>query len=293
MAEAAAVQRTLPFTHAPEKKTRRSYTRNEKLEIVAYYKANDRNCYKTCKHFDINSKNLHRWLRDEGKIQSSKRGSRRVKFDRRAEYPEMEEQLHAEFRELRRKGLKVKVWWFKARAKAILSTTHPNNTLKYSEGWFTRFKKRYKISLRRPTNKAQKHPETKEDDIQKFHKTIRKVQISSEGDGQKEEKFQLCQIANMDQTPLPFSFTSGPTYDTTNVSTVWVRGAGSGLDKRQCTAQLTIFADSEPRVKPLAIFKGKGKRISLRERLSEYQWFFRYTLHCHNCHSYIVFSCVS
>ena len=166
------------------------------------------------------------------------------------------------------KGLKVKVWWFKARAKAILSTTHPNNTFKYSEGWFTRFKKRYKISLRRPTNKAQKHPETKEDDIQKFHKTIRKVQISSVGDGQKEEKFQLCQIANMDQTPLPFSFTSGPTYDTTNVSTVWVRGAGSGLDKRQCTAQLTIFADSEPRVKPLAIFKGKGKRISLRERLS-------------------------
>ena len=81
------------------------------------------------------------------------------------------------------KGLKVKVWWFKARAKAILSTTHPNNTFKYSEGWFTRFKKRYKISLRRPTNKAQKHPETKEDDIQKFHKTIRKVQISSEGDG--------------------------------------------------------------------------------------------------------------
>ena len=116
----------------------------------------------------------------------------------------MEEQLHAEFRELRRKGLKVKVWWFKARAKAILSTTHPNNTFKYSEGWFTRFKKRYKISLRRSTNKAQKHPETKEDDI-------RKVQISSEGDGQKEEKFQLCQIANMDQTPLPFSFTSGPT----------------------------------------------------------------------------------
>lgn len=66
---------------------------------------------------------------------------------------------------------------------------------------------------------------------------------------------------------LPFSFTQGPTYETTNSSTVWVRGGQSGLDKRQCTVQLTIFADGEPRVKPLLIFRGKGKRISLRERL--------------------------
>ena len=46
---------------------------------------------------------------------------------------------------------------------------------------------------------------------------------------------------------------------------VWVRGASSGLDKRQCTVQLTIFADGVSRVKPLVIFKGKGKRIPLAE----------------------------
>ncbi len=48
-----------------------------------------------------------------------------MKFDRRAEFPEMEQKLHSEFREL---GLKVKVWWFKSRAKQILSSSHPNNT---------------------------------------------------------------------------------------------------------------------------------------------------------------------
>ena len=53
--------------------------------------------------------------------------------------------------------------------------------------------------------------------------------------------------------------TSGPTYDTTNSPTVWVRGGVSGMDKRQCTVQLTIFADGQPRVKPLLIFRGKGK----------------------------------
>ena len=44
---------------------------------------------------------------------------------------------------------------------------------------------------------------------------------------------------------------------------VWVRGGASGLDKRQCTVQLTLFGDGEPRVKPLLIFRGKGKRIAL------------------------------
>ena len=72
----------------------------------------------------------------------------------------------------------------------------------------------------------------------------------------------------MDQTPLPFSFSKGATYADTGDKTVWVKGGASGLDKRQCTAQLTIFADGKPRVKPLLIFKGKGKRISLREKVS-------------------------
>ena len=34
------------------------------------------------------------------------------------------------------------------------------------------------------------------------------------------------------------------------------------------TAQITLFADREPRVKPLLIFKEKGKRISFREKVS-------------------------
>ena len=46
---------------------------------------------------------------------------------------------------------------------------------------------------------------------------------------------------------------------------MWVHGGASGLDKRQCTVQLTLFADGEPRVKPLLIFRGKGKRIALSE----------------------------
>ena len=80
-------------------------------------------------------------------------------------------------------------------------------------------------------------------------------------------KFQLHQVANVDQTPLPFCFTDGATYADTGDKTVWVRGGASGLDKRQCTVQITLFADGQPRIKPPVIFKGTGKRITFHEKV--------------------------
>ena len=62
----------------------------------------------------------------------------------------------------------------------------------------------------------------------------------------------------MDQTQLPFTFSDGSTYADTGERSVWVHGGASGLEKHQCTAQLTIFANGEPRVKPLLIFWGTG-----------------------------------
>ena len=178
----------------------------------------------------------------------------------------MEEQLHTEFRELRRRGVLVKGWWFLTRGKQLLPEN--DSGFKFSKGWFNRFKRRYKISLRRPTNTAQKQPTDKEEAIRKFHHEIRQAQQPSEdSDGQVEDRFKHSQIANVDQTPLPFAFNQGSTYETTNSTSVWVSGGSSGLDKRQCTVQLTIFADGGCRVKPLIIFRGKRLRIPLRERV--------------------------
>jgi len=80
-------------------------------------------------------------------------------------------------------------------------------------------------------------------------------------------QFNTSNLGNVDQTPLPFTFTNGPTYEEKGAKTVWVQGGSSGLDKGQCAVQLTLFADGVPRVKPFLIFKGTGKRISLRKRL--------------------------
>ena len=80
-------------------------------------------------------------------------------------------------------------------------------------------------------------------------------------------KFSWQQMANVDQTPLPFAFTDGQTYSDKGEKSVWVRENQSGMNKRQCTVQITLFADGISRVKPMMIFRGTGKRITLAERV--------------------------
>ena len=70
----------------------------------------------------------------------------------------------------------------------------------------------------------------------------------------------------MDQTPLPFVLHDGKTYNDKGKKEIWCATAPSGLDKRQCTVQLTIFADGKPRVRPTIIFRGQGKRVSKTEK---------------------------
>ena len=70
----------------------------------------------------------------------------------------------------------------------------------------------------------------------------------------------------MDQTLLPFIYDDGKTYATKGSKDGSCATGPSGLDKRQCTAQLTVFGDGVPRVRPTLIFRGKGLRIKEDER---------------------------
>ena len=77
--------------------------------------------------------------------------------------------------------------------------------------------------------------------------------------------YQLRDLGNMDQTPPPFVMDDNKTYESKGAKEVWCVTGASGLDKRQCTAQLTIFADGSV-LPPLLIFRGQGKRIKTEER---------------------------
>lgn len=259
----------LPQPEQPENPVsatrRQSYTREKKLVVLKYFYEHGRNKYKTCKKFTVSKPSLNRWIKNEESIRSGKKGSKRNGRGRPPFWPDVEAELVKEFEAMRQKGLKVKQYWFKARSFQLMKQMHPHVNFCFSQGWFDKFKKRNKISYRRATNIAQKKPADHEELIRKFHRSIRRIAASGGCKGGL-GKFSLSTIANVDQTPLPFTFNKGQGYDKKGTKTVWHQGAQSSLEKRQCTVQLTIFADGEPCVKPLIIFRGKGKRLTKKEK---------------------------
>ena len=75
---------------------------------------------------------------------------------------------------------------------------------KFSDQWFTRFRTRKNISLRKRTHAAQRAPVNLSATISKFHAKLLRVR--------KCDNVHLGDIANMDQTPLPFVLDDGKTW---------------------------------------------------------------------------------
>ena len=70
----------------------------------------------------------------------------------------------------------------------------------------------------------------------------------------------------MDRTPIQFIFDDGKAYNTSGEKDVSTSSGQSEFDKRQYTAQLIVFGDGVPRLKPLIIFRGKDLRIKKEEK---------------------------
>ena len=70
----------------------------------------------------------------------------------------------------------------------------------------------------------------------------------------------------MDQTPLLFVRDDGKTYAGKGSSEIWCVSGSSGFDKRQCSVQLTIFADGVPRVRSLLYFVEKAWKLLAKSK---------------------------
>ena len=136
----------------------------------------------------------------------------------------MEEKLHNECIVMRHQGKPVKRWWFVRRGKQILDELEPNHKFLFSNHWFERFQNRYNISLRRKTHCSQKPSTALEPAIKKFHSSLLRLRNTG--------NFKATDLANMDQTPLPFVLDDGKTYYKKVVKEIWAQSGQSGLDKR-------------------------------------------------------------
>ena len=237
---------------------RRSFTREFKLESVRWYYENGKNINKTSNHFTVDRKRIRDWIKSEDSIRQSKNGSRSNRIGR-VKYPLLEKELYKQFIEMRDTGKRVKRWWFNSKAKTMISEFYPDDDgeFKMSDRWFQGFCRRYRISFRRKTHAAQKSPSELRQKIEEFHASVIRER--------KRGTYSLRDLANMDQTPLPFVLDDNKTYDKVGAKEVWIASGQSGLEKRQCTVQLTVFADGST-LPPLIIFRGKGLRIQPDEK---------------------------
>ena len=202
--------------------------------------------------------------------------SRRIRLQG-GRWPLLEKRLVALFTERRAAGKVVRRKWFERNAKALFKEIYPNSTVNFmfSEGWFGKFLRRNHIALRFITNKAQETPQGYSDLIINFlcfNRRNSQLRVGTEDSVRGVGRYLLANILNMDQTPLPWEYLEGRTYDFMGKKTVWVHSKKSGWGKRQATIQLTVFADGIARVKPLIIYRGmeKSKRVARKKEEVRY-----------------------
>ena len=148
-------------------------------------------------------KQISNWVKDEKVIRKQKQNTKAGRYCKPL-YSLMEGKLHGEFLELRKGGQSVKRWWFNTRAKQLITEHHPDiTTFNASDGWFNRFCYRKNVSFWRKTHKSKttrwysclywKLP----------RQSIKKIRRGS---------YNLCDLANIAQTPLPFVLEDNKNY---------------------------------------------------------------------------------
>lgn len=248
-----------------QKGKKRSYTREEKLKYIQLYK----NTYvetepgvrsliskrQAAKNFGISHSIFINWLRKEDQLRSCRSGTRSMN-NKPASWPEFEEKIYGDFMEWRKRRRAINKAWFLRTAKKYFFELYPNEVVvnpedgsktygsKFSSGWFHRFKERWRISWRAKTRIASKTPAEAEPLILNWLRFNRRVsQVRDRESPAEIGRYYRCDFYNMDQTPLPFEFLEGKTYEIKGNKTIWVRTIGNGWHKRQATLMIAICAD--------------------------------------------------
>jgi hypothetical protein len=237
---------------------RYNYTREHKLAAISYFQNTWRkgnpekkeedfvrisNRY-AAKKLKISRKMLRDWVITKERIINQKAGTKRYRVKNTiVKEQEMEKELNKRFLEARDLGRKISFKWFLRHAHDIYAKLYPQRVIRnengkkayldfrFSTNWFRGFKRRYSISLRTGTKKAQKPPEELREVIEEWLRynrrmTVQIIDVNSEAESVRETagsietaitttinaastiprkvgRFYLSEISNMDQSPLP------------------------------------------------------------------------------------------
>ena len=232
------------------------------------------------KRYKIPQRTISEWVKKKNLIEEggSKAPAREVgndlALDSRCWWPELEEAIYKEFIKWREEGRLIRRGWFRVQAGFHFRELYPDldpTMFRFSNGWFSKFLGRHRISLRCITKKAQRLPAEYQSLVLNWLRFNRRnsqpkntpfLELVLQTPA---NRFSESNICNLDETPIPFEYLEGKTYDPIGAKTVWAKSSQNGWDKRQASLVLCVFADGIPRIPPMIIFRGKGERLG-RER---------------------------
>jgi hypothetical protein len=213
------------------------------------------------KYTGVPKNTASKWPAREENILQGRTLDRKNCVKDRSHWPGLEEALFQAFCERRAKGETVRRDWFRWKSTTLFAEMYPDypvTAFKFSKGWFAKFLARQSISLRVITNKAQKLPQEYLQDILSFFRFNRRNSQLRPGDEpQAVGRYKERRIINMDQTPSPFEYLDGQTYEHIGAKTVQAKSTKSGWDKRQATLMISASGDGQL-LKIIIIFRGEG-----------------------------------
>lgn len=165
---------------------------------------------------------------------------------KKAELPLMEKKLYQWFLKQRRKNLPVTGDIIKAKAKNLHEILKENNLgFQASDGWLTRFKKRYGIRfLKISGEKLSSQPELIEPFKKKLHNKIQELGLTAD------------QIYNADESGLYWKLLPEKTF----VSSQEKTAPGRKTEKQRITFMACTNASGEHKLRLLVIGKAKNPR---------------------------------
>ena len=163
-----------PF-NKPQKRI--SYTRKNKLAAINFQARTFRKqkngalkqitTYEAAKSLGITPTMLKKWIKNRQSIMTLEKGQRKHMKGHVAQKPRLEELLYKVIEEKRKIDRTINLRWFMRTARRIYKELYPGRVsrkgnsqwiyagLKFSNGWFQAFRRRYSVSVRAPTKRAQ------------------------------------------------------------------------------------------------------------------------------------------
>jgi len=194
----------------------------------------------TVKVTGVSEQNIYRWRR-EGCIR--KKGSGRP-----VSYPEFDEELKTYIIEQRSKGISLSTKRFIRYARALAKQRNYDK-VKFSRGWFDKFKKRNNISIRRKSTTHYKNLETVKESVEKFRKEIYDMIYSSSS------VYDHNHVINVDECGVPRDAPPRTTLEPKGSKHVTVL---TGNKEKQNTTVIPAISLSGKRLDTIIILKGKG-----------------------------------